>query len=118
MTSDKKNVDEYLATVPEERLPAMQRLRTLCLSTLYGYEETMRYGMPCYEVNDTTPVAFNSQKNYISLYVPPVILDEYREELKQLNVGKSCIRYRKPAQIDWTQVERILTDVNNKAENL
>ena len=109
MQSTAATVDEYLETVPPERLAALTELRQLCLKMLDGYEESMEYGMPSYSRNNTVEVSFNSQKNYISLYVPNKdVLDRYRDQLK--DAGKSCIRYRKPEHIDFTVVKELLEE--------
>src|SRR5829696_6380888 len=100
MQSTANTVDEYLETVPPERHTALRKLRQLCRTTLPGYEEGMEYGMPSYSKNGTVEIGFNSQKNYISFYVlKKEVLDRYRDQLK--DVGKGCIRYRRPDQIDF-----------------
>ncbi len=107
MQSAAATVDEYLKTVPPERLGAVDKLRQLCLGTLKGYEESMTYGMPSYSKNNVVEVGFNSQKNNISLYVlKKDVVDRYRDQLK--DVGKGCIRYRRPEQIDFELVEKLL----------
>ena len=107
MQSTATNVDEYLETVPPERLGALVRLRDLCRDTLIGYEESMAYGMPAYSKNGVGDIAFNSQKNYISFYVlKKDVLDRYRDQLK--DCGKGCIRYHNPNQIDFDIVQKLL----------
>jgi uncharacterized protein YdhG (YjbR/CyaY superfamily) len=54
-------------------------------------------------------VGFFSQKNYISFYVlKKDVVDRYRDQLK--DAGKGCIRYRRPEQIDFTIVEKLLEE--------
>jgi hypothetical protein len=69
MKSEATTVKGYLADVPEERRPALEDLRRMCLEELVGYEEDVRYGMPSYSRDGAVEVAFASQRNYISLYV-------------------------------------------------
>ena len=107
MQSTATTVDAYLETVPPERLDALSKLRQLCLQTLTGYRESMAYGMPSYSKEGTVEIGFNSQKNYISFYVlKKEVLDKYRDQLK--DCGKGCIRYRRPEQIDFEVVEKLL----------
>lgn len=107
MQSTATTVDEYLETVPPERREALDRLRQLCRENLPGYEESMQYGMPSYSKDGTVEISFNSQKNYISFYVVKQdVMDRYRDQLQ--DCGKSCIRYRKPDQIDFEVVEKLL----------
>ncbi len=111
MQSKASRVDDYLKEVPENRLEALAHLRKLCLDILDGFEETMEYGMPSYKrKGGEIEVAFASQKNYISFYVlKEDVLNQHREALAGLSLGKGCIRYKKPEQIDFTVVEQLLT---------
>ena len=116
MQSTASTVDEYLETVPPQRLEALTRLRQLCLDTLEGYEESMQYGGPAYSKDGTIEVSFISQKNYISLYVlKQDVVDRYRDQLK--DAGKGCIRYRRPEQINFAIVKNLLEEtVTSSAE--
>lgn len=111
MQSKAKTVEEYLQEVPENRQAALSQLRQLCIDKLVGYEESMAYGMPSYKPqNGEVEVAFASQKNYISFYIlKEAVLNKYRADLAHLNLGKGCIRYRKPELIDFEIVEKLLT---------
>ena len=54
-------------------------------------------------------VAFASQTAYISLYVlRRAALEANSEQLSGLSVGKGCIRFRRPEQIDPTVVRALL----------
>lgn len=116
MRSDAATVDEYLAGLPEERREAIGTVRDVILSNLpAGYEEAMRWGMIAYEVPlAVQPDTYNgqplmyaalaSQKNHMAVYLTGVyaddqaresFLDAYRATGKRLDMGKSCIRFRK-----------------------
>jgi len=112
MQSKAKTVDAYLQEVPELRQATLSQLRKLCLQILVGYEESMAYGMPSYQKKDEeVEIAFASQKNYISLYIlKEEVLNKYRADLAHLNLGKGCIRYRKPEQIDFELVKQLLIE--------
>ena len=107
MKSEATTVEGYLADVPEERRQALETLRTLCLDELAGYEE----GMPSYSRDGTAvEVAFASQKNYISLYVMrESVIKANTNLLDGLSVGKGCIRFKRPEQIDPTVVRPLLS---------
>lgn len=71
----------------------------------------MAYGGPCYSRNAVAEVGFNSQKNYIALYIlRKDVLDKYRDEMKGISIGKGSIRYTKPGKIDFRIVEKLLVD--------
>lgn len=116
MRSDAATVDEYLADLPEERREAIGTVRDVILANLpAGYEEVMRWGMITYEVPlAAEPDTYNgrplmyaalaSQKNHMAVYLTGVYADDearerfleaYRATGKRLDMGKSCIRFRK-----------------------
>ena len=105
-------VDAWLAQVDPARAPYLIKVRDLALKHFGAANETMRYGMPTYAQPGAADAAFafNSQKNYVSLYVSPRVHQLHAEALKGLDAGKSCIRFRKPDQIDMALVDRLLAD--------
>jgi uncharacterized protein YdhG (YjbR/CyaY superfamily) len=104
-----KDVRAYIANSPAERQPALKRLRSLCNGVLKGYSEEIDYGMPVYKRNGAAEVAFASQKQYISLYVLKTdVVNAHRDALSGCSVGKGCIRFRRPEQIDFDVVRSLL----------
>ncbi|ODT88593.1 DUF1801 domain-containing protein [Phenylobacterium sp. SCN 70-31] len=105
-------VDDWLETVEPARRPVLEAVRAAALRNFPGLTEGMRYGMPTYAKDVTTDpaFAFNSQKQYISLYVSPRVHAQNAEALKGLDAGKSCIRFRRPEQIDLALVDKLLAD--------
>lgn len=111
MQSTAATVDAYIAEAPPERQEALRRLRDLCRECLPDYTESMQYGMPVYSRTSVGEVSFASQKNYISLYIlKQEVLDAHRAELAGISLGKGCIRYSRPAKIDFDLVRRMLEE--------
>lgn len=103
------DVDGYLAEVSADRREALTRLRELCRAELPGFTEKMSYGMPAYEREDVGAVAFASQKQYISFYVLRTdVRTAFAERLAGYDMGKSCLRFRRPDQIDFDLVRDLL----------
>jgi uncharacterized protein YdhG (YjbR/CyaY superfamily) len=80
--------------------------------------ETMKYRMPAYVHQDDVICAFASQKRYMSLYIDPAIVDQRREELKGLSVGKSCIRFRSIDKLPLDTVRQMLNEVVQSRSSL
>ena len=116
MQSDAKTVEQYISELPPERKGAIIKVRQTILENLpEGYEETMNWGMICYEVPlKTHPNTYNkkplmyaalaSQKNHMAVYLSGIYINEkaredfektYRATGKRFDVGKSCVRFRK-----------------------
>jgi uncharacterized protein YdhG (YjbR/CyaY superfamily) len=106
-------VDAYLAQLSGPRATAARTLRELCLAHLDGFTEGMKYGMPGYwrgpVAEGEGEIGFAAQKQYLSFYVVRTdVMAAHRERLAGLSVGKGCIRYRRPEQLDLDIVRSIL----------
>ena len=126
MQSAAASVEEYLKELPPDRQEAMNKLRKEILKNLpKGFKETMSYGMIGYVVphslypngyhcDPKLPLGFMSiasQKNFIAVYHMGVYADknlfdwfvkEYpKNTTSRLDMGKSCIRFKKPAAIPY-----------------
>ncbi|MFG3657004.1 iron chaperone [Streptomyces sp. NPDC047706] len=107
--SKAEDVDAYLAEVPQERREVLSRLRALCVGELAGFREVMAYGMPAYERDGAAEIAFASQKQYISFYLMRGdVREAFEERLAAQDMGKACLRFRKPELIDFELVRDLL----------
>ena len=125
MRSEANSVEQYLEELPVDRRDAIETVRDTILDNLpEGYVEEMNWGMITYSVPlETYPTTYNgqplmyaalaSQKNHMAIYLSGVyadeerreaFLDRYRETGKRLDMGKSCVRFRR---IDDLPVELI-----------
>lgn len=119
MTSDAKTVEEYLASLPEDRREALSAVRDAINAKLPpGYEEGMQYGaigwfvphstFPSgYHCNPKEPLPFvglANQKNHMGVYLFCLYMDEahmawfheaYQASGKKMDMGKSCLRFKK-----------------------
>jgi uncharacterized protein YdhG (YjbR/CyaY superfamily) len=107
--SSAEDVDGYLAEMAEGRREALTRLRQLCCTELKGFEEVMAYGMPAYERDGAAEIAFASQKQYVSFYLlRSDVREAFTERLAVQDMGKGCLRFRKPESIDFDLVRDLL----------
>lgn len=136
MQSKAATVDAYLAEVPEDRQKAMAKLRSVIKKNLpKGFKESMGYGMmgwavphsiyPAgYHCNPKDPLPFMglaSQKNSINLYhmgiyANPKLLKWFQDahakaSPKKLDMGKSCIRYKKPEDIPFELIGELASKI-------
>lgn len=107
--STAEDVDGYLTEVPVERTQALTRLRELCRAELRDFSEGMAYGMPTYRRDGVAEIAFASQRQYISFYLMRTdVRDAFQERLAGQDMGKGCLRFRKPEKIDFELVRDLL----------
>ena len=139
MQSKAKSVKEYLEELPADRVEPVKKLRNAVLKNLpEGFKEEMSYGMIGYVVphslypdgyhcDPKLPLPFAciaSQKNFIAfyhmgIYANPKLLEwfvkEYPKHSKQkLDMGKSCIRFKKFDQIPFDLIGELISKIKVK----
>lgn len=137
MQSNSKTPQEYVASVPEDRKIAIEKLRKTIISNLpEGFHEEMSYGMLGYVVphslypngyhcNPKLPLPFMnvaSQKNFIALYHMGIYMDsellewfvsEYSKVAKnKIDMGKSCIRFKKTDKIPYELIGELASKMS------
>jgi hypothetical protein len=119
MKSNVATVEEYLASLPEDRRVAVEAVRKVILKNLdKNYSEGMQYGMigycvphsvypKGYHCDPKQPLPFAalaSQKNHMAIYLMRLygskeqeawFRDAWSRTGKKLDMGKSCIRFKK-----------------------
>jgi uncharacterized protein YdhG (YjbR/CyaY superfamily) len=116
MRSDAETVEDYLSGLPADRKEAIETVRDVIRANLPdGFEENMNWGMIAYEVPlERYPDTYNkkplmyaalaSQKNHMAVYLTGIYMDDgarqefedaYEATGKRLDVGQSCVRFRK-----------------------
>jgi uncharacterized protein YdhG (YjbR/CyaY superfamily) len=131
--------DEYISLLPDERKPVIIKLREVINSNIpEGFEETMNYGMIGWVIPHSTypngyhadpkqPLPFiniSSQKNHVAVYHSGVYSDEnlfnwFTSEYKnlvpgKLDMGKSCIRYKKMEVIPYELIGELSGKMSSK----
>ena len=119
VSSKAATVKDYLAGLPADRREVVQAVREVILENKdKDLEEGMQYGMigyyvphalypPGYHVDPKLPLGYAhlaAQKNHYALYMMPLysgggaagwFVKEWAKTGKKLDMGKSCIRFRK-----------------------
>jgi uncharacterized protein YdhG (YjbR/CyaY superfamily) len=102
-------VDRYLQHAPLGRRRALASLRSACHEELPDFTESLAYDMPSYGRDGAVEIAFASRQRYLSLHVLRTdVMTAHRDQLAHLSLGKGCIRYRRPTDIDLDVVRSIL----------
>lgn len=126
MTTDANNLPDYLASLPAERVPAIQQLVDLARAALLpGCEETVGYvgvnylvplsrfpaGYHCTPGEPLPFITIASQARHIAvyhmgIYAAPELLAWFQQAwaeagVGRLDMGKSCIRFSNPAKIPF-----------------
>jgi uncharacterized protein YdhG (YjbR/CyaY superfamily) len=88
-----KNVEEYLAGVPQPARSTFTKLRETVRSTVPGdATETISYGIPAFKSNGTL-VWFAAFSNHCSLFPTASVLEAFKNELKDYSTSKGTIHF-------------------------
>src|SRR6185503_9990398 len=126
MTSKAATPNDYIKELPGDRKEPVSKLReTISKNIPKGFKEVMSYGMIGYVVpHELFPAGYHcdpklplpfvniaSQKNFIAMYhmgiySSPELLKWFTAEYakqspSKLDMGKSCIRFKKPEHIPY-----------------
>ena len=139
MISKATSPEQYLKELPEDRKQAIADLRNTVIKNLpKGFKEVMSYGMLGYVVpHDLYPAGYHcdpklplpfaciaSQKNFIAfyhmgIYAMPDMLKWFTTEYPKhssakLDMGKSCIRFKKPEHIPHKLIGELIRKISVK----
>jgi len=131
--------DQYIEQLTGNRKQAFGKLRRSILENIpKGFTETMSYGMIGYVIphsiypkgyhcDKDLPLPFMSiasQKNYISVYHMGLYLDKKlmdwfmsefpKHSLSKLDIGKSCIRFKKEEHIPFNLIGELSAKMTAK----
>jgi hypothetical protein len=131
-SSKAATVHDYLQELPEERRQVVSAVRDVIVSNLPdGYAETMAWGMISYGIPlsrypntyNRQPLAYAAlaaQKNGYSLYLMGVdmhpeqqtaLQEAFRREGKRLDMGKSCVRFKKADDLPLDAIGRLIAGI-------
>lgn len=118
-----ENVEEYLASVPQDRKEMILFLHDFIQKSAPQLKPYFAYNMLGYgkfpyrnykkELVEWPVIAMANQKNYVSVYVCSMdrgeyVAEKYKKDLGKVNVGKSCIRFKKLEDISLPVLEKVL----------
>jgi len=128
-----QTVEQYLEELPPDRRDVISAVRKTILNNLpRGYSEAMNWGMISYEIpladypdtNNGQPLNYlvlAAQKNHYSFYMMGVYQDSeqetklkegFRKLGKKLDMGKSCLRFRKLEDIPLDVIGELIAGVS------
>jgi hypothetical protein len=134
-----KTIDEYLAALPDDRRHAVTEIRRVINKNIpKGFAEGISYGMiswyvphslyPAgYHCDPSKPlmlISLASEKNHIALYHMGIyagpLADWFKKEWprhssRKLDMGKSCVRFRKFEDVPLKLIGELAAQLTPKA---
>jgi uncharacterized protein YdhG (YjbR/CyaY superfamily) len=119
--------DEYIEALEEPRRGEIRELHDLIRETAPELEPHVSSNMLGYgpfhyryasgREGDASLLALSSRKNYISLYVlctseAGYIAEQYAERLPKASIGKSCVRFKRTADVDRDALRALIAEAS------
>lgn len=104
-------VDEYIATLPDDVQPILQRVRQAIRAGLPDSDERLRYSMPAIMLNERYALHFAGWKKHIGLYPVPVMGGSLEAEIAPYRTHKDSLRFPYSKPIPYDLIERLAADL-------
>ena len=103
-----QTIDEYLASVSEDKRAALGRLRTTIRAAAPDAEECIRYRVPAYRQNGML-VGFGAASNHCAFYpMSSTTVEHFKNELKNFDTSKGTIRFQPNKPLPTSLVRKLV----------
>ena len=101
------NIDEYLATLPDDKRQVLENLRQTIKEAAPKAEEVISYMMPAFKYHGML-VYFAAFKNHFSLFPGGALVEQFKEELKSFKTSKGTISFTAENPLPTALVKKIV----------
>ena len=104
-----KDVDEYLAGVPEPARSALNKLRAAIRSAVPPEAtETISYRIPAFKYKGRVLVWFAAFSNHCSLFPTASVIEAFKNELKGFSTSKGTIHFPTDKPLPTALVKKLV----------
>ena len=104
-----KSFDEYMATAPDDKRPALEELRKQIHAAAPGAQEYIGYGLAAFKLNGKPLVAIGYAAQHCAFYpMNGHTVEAFKEELKGFETSKGTIRFKPDRPLPEELVDRLV----------
>jgi uncharacterized protein YdhG (YjbR/CyaY superfamily) len=107
MRNDFNNIDEYIASFPENIQIILEKMRSTIQAAAPNAIEGIKYAMPVFMLNGNL-VYFAAFKNHIGFYPTPAANEAFKKELSIYKTGKGSIQFSTDEPIPYELISQIV----------
>ena len=101
------NIDNYIASFPEETQELLERLRLTIKKAAPEAQETINYGIPTFTLKGNL-VHFAAFKNHIGFYPTPSGIETFKKDLSAYDGAKGSVKFPIDKPIPFELISRIV----------
>ena len=109
MRGKPKDIDEYLASVGEDKRAALERLRKIIKGAAPMAEECISYRLAAFRLDGRPLVAFGATSGHCAFYpMSSSTVIDHKEELEGYDTSKGAIRFSVDKPLPATLVRKLV----------
>jgi uncharacterized protein YdhG (YjbR/CyaY superfamily) len=103
-----RTIDEYLASLSNEKRAALEKLRRAIRSAAPRAEECISYQIPAFRLGGRLLVAFGAAAKHCAFYPGSFPVEAHMDELKAYDTSKGTIRFQADSPLPATLVRKLV----------
>jgi uncharacterized protein YdhG (YjbR/CyaY superfamily) len=104
-----KDIDMYLASLPENHRRALQSIREAVQGAVPDADEAFVYGVPGFKLDGKSLACYAGFKNHCGFYpMSPAAILAYSSELKDYDISEGTIRFQPEYPLSKTLVVKLV----------
>lgn len=109
MPAKPMTIDEYLATVSDDKRPALEKLRKTIKSIVPKAEECISYGIAAFRLNGKPVIGFGASADHCTLFpMSGATVETLRDDLKDYETSKGAIRFSASKPLPVALVRKVI----------
>ena len=109
MAGKPKTIDEYLATLSDDKRSTLEKLRKTIKATAPKAQECISYQLPAFRLNGRMLVAFGATANHCALYtMSSSTVEAHKDDLKDYDTSKGTIRFQADNPLPATLLRKLV----------
>ncbi len=101
------SIEEHISSFPPDRQKILEKIRETIHRACPEASETIKYGIPTFQLNGKNMVHFAGYAGHIGFYPSPNGMDEFKEELKPYAGGKGTAQFSWDKPIPYDLITKI-----------
>jgi uncharacterized protein YdhG (YjbR/CyaY superfamily) len=107
MSPAAKDIDSYLAALPDDQRVALQKLRKTIKTAAPDAAESISYGIPTFKYKGRPLIYFGAAKKHVAIY-GGINVDAHKEELQHYDTSKGTIRFAPDKPLPASLVKKLV----------